>query len=358
MRTFRVELGPRSHPVHVGAGILDRLGELAVEAGIKPTRAALISDTNVAPLFANPVQTALRKSGFEVTTIEIAAGESSKNLEMLGAVYDRMIDTELDRNSVVFGLGGGVVGDLAAFAAATFMRGIAMVQVPTTIVGQVDSALGGKTAVNHRRGKNLIGAFSQPRMILADVATLKTLRDREFREGLAEVIKYGVIMDAPMIADLERDLDAILARDLNTLEGVVERSLRHKAYVVENDEREGGLRKILNFGHTVGHAIEASAGYGNYLHGEAIAIGMLAALRLSHLQAGLPTSDVQRVTTLIARVGLPFEMPRKWNSVDFVAALRLDKKRIEDGVEFVLVDALGHAFTKKLSFEAITSALG
>ena len=201
----------------------------------------------------------------------------------------------LDRNSTVFALGGGVVGDLAGFAAATFLRGVPLVQVPTTVVAQVDSALGGKTAINHRHAKNLIGAFYQPRLIVADVTTLATLPDREFREGLAEVIKYGAIMDAPMIADLERDLDAILARRPDLLEQVVARSLSHKAAVVGADEHEGGLRKTLNFGHTIGHAIEASAGYGSYFHGEAVAIGMVAAARLSSKYAGFSADEASRL---------------------------------------------------------------
>ncbi|HLX38852.1 MAG TPA: 3-dehydroquinate synthase, partial [Candidatus Binataceae bacterium] len=275
MRTFRVELGRDAHPVHVGSGILDRVGELAREAGLKPGRSALISDANVTKLYAPRVSASLKASGFDAMLMEIPPGEASKSLDMLATLYDRMTEAELDRQSVVFALGGGVTGDLAAFAAASYLRGIPLVQIPTTVVAQVDSAMGGKSGVNHRRAKNLIGAFYQPRMILADVESLSTLPEREFREGFAEVIKYGAIMDAPMIADLERDLDAILRRDLAILESIVERSLRHKAHVVENDEHEGGLRKILNFGHTIGHAIEASAGYGSYLHGEAVAIGMV-----------------------------------------------------------------------------------
>ena len=286
MRTFRVKLGRDSHPVHVGIGILDRAGELARDAGLKPGRAALISDSNVAKLYAGRAGASLKAAGFDAVVIEIPAGEASKSLEMLATLYDRMTEAELDRQSVVFALGGGVTGDLGAFAAATYLRGIPVVQIPTTVVAQVDSALGGKSGVNHRLAKNLIGAFYQPRMILADVESLKTLPEREFREGLAEVIKYGAIMDEPMVGDLERDLEEILRRNAEILEEMVERSLKHKAYVVESDEREGGLRKILNFGHTIGHAIEASAGYGKYLHGEAVAIGMVSACAMSRKFAG------------------------------------------------------------------------
>jgi len=276
---------------------------------------------------------------------------------MLSTVYDQMTTSELDRQSAVLALGGGVIGDLAAFAAATYLRGIALVQIPTTIVAQVDSALGGKSGVNHRLAKNLIGAFFQPRMVVADVESLKTLPDREFREGLAEVIKYGAIMDAPMIADLERDLEAILKRDTGVLEAIVERSLRHKAMVVENDEREGGLRKILNFGHTVGHALESSQGYGTFLHGEAVAIGMVAACGVSSRHAGLPEVEASRLRRLIERAGLPTSIIRGLKGEDLRAALRLDKKRLEGRIEFVMIDRIGHAFTKTLEIDDILSAI-
>src|SRR6266436_2115522 len=309
MGSFRVELGPNSHDVHVGSGLLDHLGELARAAGLKPGRTALVTDSNVARLFGSRAKNSLADAGFEVALIEVPAGEESKSLAALETVYDRLVEVELERSSPLFALGGGVVGDLAGFAAATYLRGLPLVQIPTTILAQVDSALGGKTAVNHRAGKNLIGAFYQPRLIVADVATLATLPDREFREGLAEVIKYGAIMDAPMIADLERDLDAILARRPALLEQVVARSLLHKAAVVGADERESGLRKTLNFGHTIGHAIEASAGYGSYFHGEAVAIGMVAAARLSSKYVGLSADEASRLLRLIERADLPSAMP-------------------------------------------------
>ena len=309
MGSFRVELGPNAHPVHVGVGLLDRLGELARAAGLKLGRAALLTDSNVARLYGARVQTALAAAGFDAATIEVAAGEASKSLATLEQVYDRLVASELDRSSVVFALGGGVVGDLAGFAAATYLRGLAVVQIPTTMTAQVDAALGGKTGVNHRVAKNLIGAFHQPRMIVADVATLASLPQREFREGLAEVIKYGAIMDAPMVAALESAMPAILSRDCAQLEQIVDQSLRHKAAVVASDEREGGLRKILNFGHTIGHALEASAGYGSYFHGEAVAIGMVVAAGLSRTYAGLSGHEVDRLVRLIEASGLPSRMP-------------------------------------------------
>jgi 3-dehydroquinate synthase len=357
METFRVELGSASHPVHVGTGLLDELGALAHQAGLAAGRAAMVTDSNVARLYGKRAAAALERAGFAPVTIEVPAGESSKSLAMLEKIYDRLAAAEIDRAGAIFALGGGVVGDLAGFAAATWMRGVAVVQVPTTVVAQVDSALGGKTGVNHPSGKNLIGAFHQPRAIVADIATLATLPEREFREGLAEVIKYGAIMDAAMIAELEGAIDAILAREPSALETAVARSLRHKAAVVSADERESGLRKTLNFGHTVAHALEASAGYGNFLHGEAVAIGMAAAAALSQARAGLSADEGLRLVRLIERAGLPAAIPASARSAEFVRALRLDKKRTEDAVEFVLLDRLGHAVTRKLSFEEILAAV-
>jgi 3-dehydroquinate synthase len=357
MQTFRVELGPASHSVYVGTGILDDLGSLSREAGLMPRRSALITDSNVERHYASRAIAALRKEGFAPELMTIAAGEASKSAAVLESLYDRMVADEIDRGGTIFALGGGVVGDLAGFAAATYLRGIAVVQIPTTVVAQVDSSLGGKTGINHSRAKNLIGAFHQPRAIIADVGTLTTLPDREFREGLAEVIKYGAILDAPMIADLERDLPRILSRDPAILQAVVARSLRHKADVVAADEREGGLRKILNFGHTVGHALEASAGYGSYLHGEAVAIGMTVAAMLSEKFGGLSADEGSRLVRLIQQSGLPTEMPANARTADFVAALKLDKKRSRDAVEFVMLERLGKAITRRLEFDQVLSAI-
>jgi 3-dehydroquinate synthase len=353
MRTFRVELGPESHSVHVGAGAIDETGRLARDAGLAAARALIVTDSHVARLYGERAAASLSAAGFAPRIVQVAPGEPSKSIATLERVYDAMVEAEMDRAGAVFALGGGVVGDLAGFAAATYMRGIALVQIPTTLLAQVDSALGGKTAVNHPRAKNLIGAFYQPRLIIADVSVLESLPDREFREGLAEVIKYGAIMDAPMVDALERGLDAILRRDLAALEEIVARSLRHKASVVEGDTREIGLRKILNYGHTIGHALEASSGYGNLLHGEAVAIGMVAAGRLSQAFAGLSAEDAARLERLIARVGLPSAMPPGWSGEEFTRAIRLDKKRAGNDVEFVLLDRPGHALTRKLSFAEI-----
>lgn len=355
MGSFRVELGPNAHLVQVGTGMVDRVGDLARDAGLRTGRAALLTDSNVARLYSARALEALSAAGFDATLIEVAAGEASKSLATLEQVYDLLVEAELDRTSAIFALGGGVVGDLAGFAAATYLRGLPLVQVPTTLVAQVDSALGGKAAVNHRAAKNLIGAFYQPRLIVADIETLLTLPDREFCEGLAEVIKYGAIVDAQFFALLEQKMSAILARDVAALGEIVDRSLRHKARVVESDEREGGMRKILNFGHTLGHALEASSGYGHYLHGEAVAIGMVAAAHLSCGYAGLSADEASRLERLIEAAGLPTQLPAGWRGEEFMRALKLDKKRAGAEVEFVLIDRIGHALTRKLGFDEIVA---
>ena len=353
--TFRVELGPAAHDVYVGMGLLAGLGQLARNAGLGPGRAVVITDSNVAPLYAPKALDGLRTVGFQPELVEIRAGEANKSLDVLAEVYDWLTAAELDRACPLFALGGGVVGDLGGFAAATYLRGLPLVQVPTTLVAQVDSALGGKTAVNHRAAKNLIGAFYQPRLVVADTSALTTLPEREFREGLGEVIKYGAIMDAGFITWLEGAMPAILARGSAVLAAMVERSLRQKAEVVAGDERESGLRKILNFGHTLGHALEASAGYGSYLHGEAVAIGMVAAARLSTRYAGLSVAEASRLERLIETAGLPTQMPPGWQRNAFLRALRLDKKRSGAEVEFVLLDGLGHAFTRRLKLDEIVA---
>jgi 3-dehydroquinate synthase len=350
---FLVELGPNSYPVHVGLSLLADIGRLARTSSLAAGRCALITDTHVGELYSVPVVKSLENQGFYPKLVEIAPGELSKSLATLESVYQRLAEAELDRDSAIFALGGGVVGDLAGFAAATYLRGLPLVQLPTSMVAQVDSALGGKTAVNLDNGKNLIGAFYQPRLVVADVETLRSLPQREFREGLAEVIKYGAIMDAGFLEWLEQAMPMILAREPDRLSHTVERSLRHKAIIVSRDEREGGLRRILNFGHTLGHALEASTAYGSYLHGEAVAIGMAAAAELSTRYSGLRADDAERLRRLLKAAGLATDLPSGWLSDEFIRALRLDKKRRGEVVDFVLLDRLGHAIIRKLSFEEI-----
>jgi 3-dehydroquinate synthase len=352
---FRIELGRDSCRVHIGRGLLADIGGLAHAAGLASGRCALITDSKVGRLYSNPVLNNLEHHGFHPRLIEITPGEPSKSLAVLEQIYLQLAEAQLERRSTIFALGGGVVGDLAGFAAATYLRGLPLVQIPTSMVAQVDSALGGKTAVNLRDAKNLVGAFYQPRLIVADVVALKSLPEREFREGLAEVIKYGAILDPRFIKWLEQEMSTILARDTDHLGEIVARSLQHKASIVERDEREGGLRKILNFGHTLGHALEASTAYGSYFHGEAVAIGMDAAARLSTRYTGLPADDAKRLRNLLVAAGLPTDLPQGWLTGEFMRSLRLDKKREGDKVEFVLLDRLGHALTRKLSIDEIVA---
>jgi 3-dehydroquinate synthase len=287
--------------------------------------------------------------------ISIPAGEKSKRLAVVEKCYDQLAAHRLERNSLIVALGGGVVGDLAGFVAATYLRGVPFVQVPTTLLAQVDSSVGGKTGVNLRAGKNLVGAFYQPRLVLCDLDTLKTLPKREYISGLAEVIKYGVIYDAILFAQLERNLPKLLQRDAATLAAVIARCCEIKADVVGQDETEGGLRAILNFGHTIGHAIENSSGYGKFLHGEAIAMGQVAAAKLSHKILGLPSGEAERIEKLFIQAGLPVKI--KLNSIQrkkLFAAMKLDKKVSAGEIKFVLAEKIGKAvWGRKVSSDLI-----
>ncbi len=341
MRTVNVSLGNRSYPIFIGGKILSDLGRhcAALQLG---RRCAIMSDKIVAPLYAAKASASLRKAGFDPLLVTVPAGESSKNLKMFQSCCDKLAGHRLERNSFIVALGGGVVGDLAGFVAAAYLRGIAFVQAPTTLLAQVDSSVGGKVGVNLAAGKNLVGAFHQPRVVLCDLAALRTLPLREFRAGLAEVIKYGIIYDQSLFKRLERDLPFLLRRDGQVLAEVVARCCEIKADVVRQDETETGLRAILNFGHTIGHAIEATAGYGKYLHGEAISIGQVAAAKLSVRATGLPAEDASRIQKLFVRAGLPTSIklsaPRQ--SV-LIKAMQLDKKVTDGQVRFVLARRIG-----------------
>jgi 3-dehydroquinate synthase len=336
-----VPLGNRSYNIKIGAGLLARLGAECARLGLG-TRCAIISDTNVAPRYGKAAHASLAKAGFDPTLITIPAGETAKRLKTVAACYDQLAAQRLERKSFVVALGGGVVGDLAGFVAATYLRGVAFVQVPTTLLAQVDSSVGGKVGLNLKAGKNLVGAFYQPRLVLCDLRTLASLPMREYRSGLAEVIKYGIIYDAGLFQRLERDLTRLLRRDPRTLAAVIARCCEIKAEVVRQDETESGLRAILNFGHTLGHALEAISHYGRYLHGEAIAIGQVAAARLSARLLGLPTSEVGRIEDIFRRTGLPthakLNAPQRQK---LLAAMRLDKKVAGGEVKFVLVRRIG-----------------
>ncbi len=343
MRNVPVQLGDRSYAIKIAPGLLQQLGTECARLKLG-TRCAIITDTNAGKRFAKPAYESLVKAGFEPVLVVVPAGETSKSLKAVQSCFDQLAAQRLERKSFIIALGGGVVGDLAGFVAATYLRGIPFVQVPTTLLAQVDSSVGGKTGVNLKAGKNLVGAFYQPRLVLCDLDTLKTLPEREFRAGLAEVIKYGIIFDAKLFALIERDLPKILKRDLAVLAVVVSRCCQIKAAVVGQDEMEGGLRAILNFGHTVGHAIENSSGYGKYLHGEAISIGQVAAAGLSQAMLGLPENEVRRIEKLFKRSGLPTR--KKFNRAQtrkLFAAMSADKKVNNGEIKFVLVKKIGQA---------------
>jgi 3-dehydroquinate synthase len=339
--TVAVELGDRSYPIVLGSRFLEDLGARMVAARLGSGRAAVVTNPTVGGLYLERVENSLRHAGFDVLTIEIPDGEEHKNLTWLAFIYDKLVAAQLERSTPIVALGGGVIGDLAGFAAATFLRGVPLVQVPTTLLAQVDSSVGGKTGVNHPAGKNLIGAFYQPRLVFIDSATLMTLPQREFAAGLAEVIKYGVILDPELFALLERELDQVLALDEALLRRIVRRCCELKAMVVQCDERESEYRAILNFGHTAGHAVEALTGYQQYLHGEAVAIGMVCAARLSCSRGFCGTKTAERITTLLRRAGLPVDMPRDLSQQRLADSIQGDKKVSGGKVKFVCVEDVG-----------------
>lgn len=358
MRTVQVPLGNRTYTIVVDRKVLTTLGERCGNFGLVG-RCAVITDKNVAPRYAKNALYSLKRVGIEAVLITIPAGEKAKSLAVVQRCYDALAKNRLERKSFIIALGGGVVGDLAGFVAATYLRGIPFVQVPTTLLAQVDSSVGGKVGVNLPAGKNLVGAFYQPRHVLCDLATLDTLPDREFRAGLAEIIKYGIIYDADLFTRLERDLPKILKRHGDTLADIIARSCEIKAEVVGQDETETGLRAILNFGHTIGHGLEAISRYGKYLHGEAISIGQVAAAIISTRVHGLAQTDADRIRTLFKRAGLPTSVrlttaQRK----QLFDAMRLDKKVSGGEIKFVLARSIGQVdFGVKVPIAEINYAL-
>lgn len=358
MPLVNVSLGTRSYPIKIGAGLLAELGPdcAALKLGQK---CAVITDTNVAARYAKPALASLKRAGFDAVLLTVPAGETAKRLKQVEACFNQLAAHRLERKSFIVALGGGVVGDLAGFVAASYLRGIPFVQVPTTLLAQVDSSVGGKTGVNLAAGKNLVGAFYQPRLVLCDLATFRTLPEREFRAGLAEVIKYGIIYDAELFARLERDMAKILRRDAASLAHIVARSCEIKADVVSQDETESGLRAILNYGHTIGHAIEAITAYGRYLHGEAISIGQVAAAHLSAELLGLPVNDVERIRALFVAAGLPVSIKLTTaQRTKLLAAMTLDKKVSGGEIKFVLAERIGKVvWGQRVPTAAINDAL-
>lgn len=345
MRTLTVNLRERSYPIHIGPGLLEAGWEAVRDSLGK--RVAIVTNEVVAPLYLDRLRNALEKLGVATAAVILPDGEAHKNGESLNAIYDRLLAERCDRSMPIIALGGGVVGDLAGFAAASYQRGVPFIQVPTTLLAQVDSSVGGKTGINHPRGKNMIGAFWQPRIVIADTDTLTTLPDRELSAGLAEVIKYGLIRDLPFLEWLEQNMGPLMARDADALTFAIERSCANKAEVVAGDEletaREGG-RALLNLGHTFGHAIETGAGYGTWLHGEAVAAGTMMAAELSMRLGWLEPADVDRIRKLFERARLPVVGPAL-GSEKYLELMAHDKKVIAGRMRLVLLKRLGEAVT-------------
>jgi 3-dehydroquinate synthase len=340
MKTLNVGLGARSYPIHISTGLLSRLDLLLPYLPHK--RVAIVSNVTVAPLYLSEFSKMLENNGIQVVSIVLPDGEKYKNIETLNLIYDALLTNRCERNTPLIALGGGVIGDMTGYAAATYLRGVPFIQIPTTLLSQVDSSVGGKTGINHPLGKNMIGAFYQPRIVLADISTLNTLPDQELRAGLAEVIKYGLIRDLPFLEWLEANMEKLLARDVDALQYAITRSCENKAEVVGNDELESGERALLNLGHTFGHAIENGMGYGVWLHGEAVAAGTIMAADLSQRMGWISEQDVIRVRQIFERAGLPIIAP--YMSVEqYLDLMGLDKKVVDGKVRFILLKALGQA---------------
>lgn len=345
MQELTVSLNNRSYSILIGSGLLTD-----VEVGnryLLPKRVSIVSNETVAPLYHKVLENSLRDDGIQTTSIVLPDGEIYKNWETLNLIYDHLLAERFDRSSAIIALGGGVIGDLTGFAAATYQRGIPFIQVPTTLLAQVDSSVGGKTGINHPRGKNMIGAFWQPKLVLADTDTLKTLPDRELSAGLAEVIKYGLIRDLPFLEWLEANIEKLLQRDADALTFAIKRSCENKAEVVAGDEletaKEGG-RALLNLGHTFGHAIETGVGYGEWLHGEAVAAGMMMAAELSKRIGWLTDGDVERVWNLLLKAKLPVK-GANLGADRYLELMSHDKKVVEGKLRLVLLKRLGEAVT-------------
>ncbi|MDP3652517.1 MAG: 3-dehydroquinate synthase [Rhodoferax sp.] len=342
--TVSIALGERSYPITIGTGLL---GQSATFAALpSAATAVIVSNTTVAPLYARQLQHALASKYKSVHLVTLPDGEEYKTWQTLNQIFDALLQNNSDRKTVLFALGGGVVGDMTGFAAASYMRGVPFVQVPTTLLAQVDSSVGGKTGINHPMGKNMIGAFYQPLQVVCDLDTLKTLPGRELSAGLAEVIKYGPIADLEFLDWIEVNMDRLLARDVQALAHAVQRSCEIKAWVVGQDEREAGLRAILNFGHTFGHAIEAGLGYGAWLHGEAVGCGMVMAAHLSQRLGLIDMAFVQRLTAMIDKAGLPVVGPQlhtQDNAGRYLELMGVDKKAEGGEIRFVLIDGPARA---------------
>ncbi|MFL9609344.1 3-dehydroquinate synthase [Methylobacillus sp. Pita2] len=338
MQTLHVDLGERSYPIHIGRGLLTQ-PDLILQH-LKRKQVAIVTNTTVAPLYLEKLAQPLRDAGVKVIPIVLPDGEAYKNSATLNLIYDALLENRCERSTTVIALGGGVIGDLAGYAAATYLRGVPFIQVPTTLLSQVDSSVGGKTGINHPLGKNMIGAFYQPQVVLADIDTLSTLPERELSAGLAEVIKYGLIRDEPFFAWQEANMQKLLALETEAMSYAIYRSCENKAEVVAADERESGERALLNLGHTFGHAIENAMGYGVWLHGEAVAAGTILAADLSHRLGWLNDGDIDRIKAIFKKARLPIEAPAL--GVDrYLDLMGLDKKVVDGQIRLVLQQGIG-----------------
>lgn len=354
MQTLFVELGDRRYPIFIGSHLNP---QQLLEPYIQGQQVMIVTNTTVQPLYLEHYVTAIEALGKKVNTCVLPDGEQYKNIEHLNLIFDALLEAGFNRDCTVLALGGGVIGDMAGFASACFQRGVYFIQVPTTLLSQVDSSVGGKTGINHPLGKNMIGAFQQPQVVLADMAQLSTLPDRELSAGLAEVIKYALLGDTEFLSWLEEHMDGLVARDPELLAEAVYRSCAHKARIVANDEKEQGERALLNLGHTFGHAIESYLGYGVWLHGEAVATGMVMAADLSHLMGWLSSDDLARTKKIIQRAHLPIKCPQIPMD-EFLAYMSHDKKVLNGQLRLVLMKALGQAvITKDFDLELMKQAI-
>lgn len=340
MQTLRVALDERAYPIHIGAGLLETF---ALADCVKGSQVMLVSNETIAPLYLDKVRAQFENSGKQCDTVILPDGEQHKTLQTLETIFDALLEKQHARTTTLIALGGGVVGDMVGFAAACYQRGVDFIQIPTTLLAQVDSSVGGKTAVNHPRGKNMIGAFHQPQLVLIDTDVLATLPDRELAAGYAEIVKYGLIRDPEFYAWLEENNAALLRRDPVALSEAIYRSCENKAQVVADDEREQGGRALLNLGHTFGHAIETATGYQTWLHGEAVAVGMLMAARMSARLGWLDENVESRLAALLETWGLPTSVPGDMTSAQFLSLMAHDKKVLNGQLRLVLLRALGQA---------------
>lgn len=355
MRTLTVGLGERSYPIHIGNDLLDH-AELLKDA-IPSKRVAIVTNTTIAPLYLEKLLHTMQAIDVSSVTVILPDGEVYKNSDTLNLIYDALLTNRCERNTPLVALGGGVIGDMTGYAAATYLRGVPFIQIPTTLLSQVDSSVGGKTGINHPLGKNMIGAFYQPQLVLIDFSTLDTLPDEELSAGLAEVIKYGLIRDLPFLDWLEQNMDKLLARDAEALQYAIARSCQNKAEVVGNDERESGERALLNLGHTFGHAIENGMGYGAVLHGQAVAIGTMMAADLSQRLGWISEQDVARTRRLFERANLPTEGPPSLDIETYMQLMGLDKKVVGGKLRFVLLEAMGYAVVSEVPEDMLRRTL-